>query len=165
MSTMFMTSPRVFSSAATLMSASSRSTCWVSVKSVSLMTQMSLFSCFSICSSTWSSPRVTSVRRDTVGSSVSATHRLSMLKPRPLNSPATRDSTPNSFSTRTEMMCRTRVSVGAVARQDLHDLVLARQLQLLQALLLELLVGRQIVFLLVRAELSLQGDVLFVVAA
>jgi hypothetical protein len=61
------------------MSTSSRSTCAVLVKSITLMTAISLFSCFSICSSTWSSPRVTSVIRDTVGSIVSATDRLSML--------------------------------------------------------------------------------------
>jgi hypothetical protein len=30
-----------------------------------------------------------------------------MLKPRPLNNPATRARTPNSFSTKTEMMWRT----------------------------------------------------------
>src|SRR5215475_1149313 len=44
--------------------------------------------------------------RDTDGSSVSATVRLSMLKPRPLNNPATRASTPNSFSTKIEMVWR-----------------------------------------------------------
>ena len=41
-----------------------------------------------------------------VGSAVSATQRLSMLNPRPLKRPETFASTPNSFSTRTEMMCR-----------------------------------------------------------
>src|SRR5262245_15784759 len=79
MSTMLTISPRDRSSTPTLMSTSSRSTCAVSVKSITLMTAISLFSCFSICSSTRSSPRVTSVMRDTVGSIVSATDRLSML--------------------------------------------------------------------------------------
>src|SRR5689334_13401284 len=101
--------------------------------------------------------------RDTVGSSVSATDRLSMLKPRPLNSPATRASTPNSFSTRTEMMCRMR-SLRPVAGQDLHDLVLPGELQLLEPLLLDLFLGRQVVLLLERAEAPLEVDVLLVVA-
>src|SRR5713101_8811279 len=164
MSTMLASSPRLRSSALTLMRTSSRSTCSVSVKSPTLMTQMSLFSCFSICSSTWSSPRVTSVMRDTVGSSVSATDRLSMLKPRPLNSPATRASTPNSFSTRMEMTWRMGLLVGAVAGQDLHDPVLAGELELLQPLLLHLLFGRQVELLLEGAEPPLEVDVLLVVA-
>src|SRR5881628_2744438 len=67
--------------------------------------------------------------RETVGSIVSATERLSMLKPRPLKSPATRARTPNSFSTRTEMVWRIR-SVWSVAAEDLHDLVLAHELGL-----------------------------------
>src|SRR5262249_49213707 len=57
MSTMLATSPRVFSSTATRSSTSSRSTCSPSAKSVTLMTQMSLFNCFSICSRMRSSPR------------------------------------------------------------------------------------------------------------
>ena len=52
-------------------------------------------------------PVVTIVIAETVGSRVSATHRLSMLKPLPLKSPATRARTPNSFSTRTDMVCLT----------------------------------------------------------
>src|SRR5262245_42848415 len=161
MSTMLASSPRVFSSTCTLMSTSSRSTCSVSVKSPTLITQMSLFSCFSICSRTWSSPRVTSVMRDTVGSRVSATERLSMLKPRPLNSPATRARTPNSFSTRIKMMWR--ISVRPVASEDFHDLVLAGELELLQPLLLHLFVGRQVELLLEEVQLALEVDVLLVV--
>src|SRR6266481_793728 len=106
MSTMFMSSPRVRPSAVTLMSTSSRSTCSVSLKSDTRMIETSLFSCFVICSTTASSPVVTSVMRDTVESSVSATERLSMLKPRPLKRPATRERTPNSFSTSTDIVCR-----------------------------------------------------------
>src|SRR5205809_6354474 len=102
--------------------------------------------------------------RDTVGSSVSATDRLSMLKPRPLNRPATRASTPNSFSTRMEMTWRTGGSVGAVAGQDLHDPVLAGELELLQPLLLHLLFGRQVELLLESAEPPLEVDVFLVVA-
>src|SRR5947208_3485003 len=101
--------------------------------------------------------------RDTVGSSVSATDRLSMLKPRPLNSPATRASTPNSFSTRMEMTW-SMGSIGAVAGEDLHDPVLAGELELLQPLLLHLLFGRQVVLLLEGAEPPLEIDVLLVVA-
>src|SRR5207253_9600417 len=101
--------------------------------------------------------------RDTVGSSVSATDRLSMLKPRPLNSPATRASTPNSFSTRMEMTWRMG-SVGAVAGQDLHDLVLAGELELLEPLLLHLFLGRQVELLLEGSEPPLEVGVLLVVA-
>src|SRR5215475_14733591 len=129
------------------------------------MTAISLLSCFSICSRTWSSPRVTRVMRDTVGSIVSATERLSMLKPRPLNSPATRARTPNSFSTRMEMVCRiSPPSVRTMAGEDLHDLVLARELQLLEAFLLHLLLGGEVVLLLKGLELLLEVGVLLVVA-
>src|SRR2546430_2309545 len=103
--------------------------------------------------------------RDTVGSSVSATDRLSMLKPRPLNRPATRASTPNSFSTKMEMMWRMGgLLVGAVARQDLHDLVLAGELELLEPLLLHRFLGRQVELLLEGSEPPLEVGVLLVVA-
>src|SRR5204862_3367918 len=102
--------------------------------------------------------------RDTVGSSVSATDRLSMLKPRPLNRPATRASTPNSFSTRMEMMWRMGLLVGAVAGQDLHDLVLAGELELLEPLLLHRFLGRQVELLLEGSEPPLEVGVLLVVA-
>src|SRR5262249_26769325 len=82
------------------------------------------------------------------------TDRLSMLKPRPLNSPATRASTPNSFSTRIEMMWR--ISVRSVASEDFHDLVLAGELELLQPLLLHLFVGRQVELLLENVQLALE---------
>src|ERR1700745_488412 len=100
--------------------------------------------------------------RDTVGSSVSATERLSMLNPRPLKSPATRESTPNSVSTRTEMTCR-MPSVPAVARQYLHDPVLPHEHELLQALLLHLLVRGQVELLLEPLEATLEVHVLLVV--
>ena len=45
------------------------------------------------------------VIREMLGSRVGATDRLSILKPRPEKSPATRASTPNSFSTSTEIVC------------------------------------------------------------
>src|SRR5262245_12144170 len=51
-STMLTTSPRERSSTATFSRTSWRSTCAVSVKSMTRITLMSLFSCFSICSST-----------------------------------------------------------------------------------------------------------------
>src|SRR5207249_11794554 len=101
--------------------------------------------------------------RDTVGSSVSATDRLSMLKPRPLNRPATRASTPNSFSTRMEITWRMGRSVRAVAGEDLHDPVLAGELQLLEPFLLHLLLGRQVELLLKGAEPPLEVDVLLAV--
>ena len=52
-----------------------------------------------------SSPDVTMVIMETVGSRVGATERLSILNPRPLNKPATRDKEPALFSSVTEMMC------------------------------------------------------------
>jgi len=55
-------------------------------------------------------------------------------------------------------------SVGAVAGQDLHDPVLAGELELLQPLLLHLLFGRQVELLLEGAEPPLEVDVLLVVA-
>src|SRR5258705_10774402 len=69
------------------------------------MTSISLCSCLITCSMTKASPRTTRVIRDTEGSSVSPTDRLSMLYPRAENSPATRDSTPNLFSTSTAIVC------------------------------------------------------------
>src|SRR5690349_14198219 len=126
--------------------------------------------------------------RETDGSRVSATVRLSMLNPRPLNKPATRASTPNSFSTKTEMVwrmgsdhdggaahktadravaCGRRAAAGAgvaasgaVAPEDLHDAVLAREFDLLNPLLLEILVRSQEVFVLQRRQLLFQVQVL-----
>ena len=57
------------------------------------------------CSTMKASPLTTSVIRDTEGSSVSPTDKLSILYPRAENSPATRDSTPNLFSTITAIVC------------------------------------------------------------
>src|SRR5262245_32258052 len=68
------------------------------------MTQISLLSCLVICSTIWSSPLVTRVIREREGSSVLATVRLSILNPRPLESPATRARTPRSLSTRIEIV-------------------------------------------------------------
>src|SRR3989440_7400043 len=98
-------SSRCCGSAFTRMSISSRSTWLSSVRSLTLMTSINLWSCFVTCSMTNSSPLTTSVIRDTVGSRVSPTDRLSMLYPRAENSPATRESTPNLFSTSTEIVC------------------------------------------------------------
>src|SRR6266567_1943600 len=104
-STIRSTSARFPSSAVTLISAISRSMALSSVKSITLITSISLFSCLVICSSICSSPRVTMVIRDRVSSLVGATDRESILKPRPEKSPATRESTPNSFSTSTVIVC------------------------------------------------------------
>src|SRR5439155_731385 len=75
------------------------------LRSTTLMTSISLLRCLTICSMIRSSPLVTIVIMDMDGSSEGATDRLSILKPRPLNRPATLDSTPNLFSTKTEMIC------------------------------------------------------------
>src|SRR5579875_250600 len=61
-------SERVRSSTATRTITSSRSMVSTSLKSTILITETSLLSCLLICSSTWSSPDVTSTMRDTVGS-------------------------------------------------------------------------------------------------
>src|SRR4030042_1387981 len=106
MSTRRSTSGFVSASAFTLISTSSRSTLSVSVRSITLMTEMSLLSLLRVCSIVWSWPEVTIVMRETVGSSVSATVSDSMLNPLPENRPATRLKTPNSFSTRTDMVWR-----------------------------------------------------------
>jgi hypothetical protein len=60
-------------------SAVSRSRKWVSVRSTTLSTSTTLLSCFMICSMIRSSPTVTMVIIDVVGSRVGATDKLSML--------------------------------------------------------------------------------------
>src|SRR6185503_3722807 len=105
MSPMRRISARAPGSALTLRRSISRSTWSSSLRSVTLMTSMSLCSCLITCSMMNASPRTTSVIRDTVGSRVSPTERLSMLYPRAEKSPATRESTPNLFSTSTAMVC------------------------------------------------------------
>ena len=52
----------------------------------------------------------------------------------------------------------------AVPGEDLHDLVLARELELLEALLLELFLGRQVELLLEDLQALFEVDVLLVVA-
>src|SRR3990170_5123996 len=78
-----------------------------STGSFTFMTLTSLLSCFVICSTMRSSPVVTIVMRDTNGSVVSATQRLSMLNPLPEKSPAILARTPNSFDTKTDIVCLT----------------------------------------------------------
>src|SRR5680860_160235 len=97
--------PRVSASAFTLTSSSSRSMESWSSSSTILITSTSLFSCLVTCSSGESSTLTTMVIRETSGCSVGPTARESMLKPRRLNSPAMRASTPGLFSTRTESVC------------------------------------------------------------
>src|SRR6185436_16993569 len=72
-------SARCCGSALTRISTSSRSTWLSSVRSLTLMTSISLWSCFITCSMMNSSPVTTMVMRETLGSSVSPTERLSML--------------------------------------------------------------------------------------
>src|SRR5437016_747381 len=55
-----------------------------------------------------SSPRTTNVMRDRLGSSVSPTARLSMLKPRDASIPETWASTPGWFCTSADRTCRMR---------------------------------------------------------
>ena len=70
------------------------------------LTSISLLSCFSICSSTSSSPVTAIVIRDNSGLRVSPTVRLSILYPLRLNIPATRLSTPDELPTRIEKTAR-----------------------------------------------------------
>ena len=92
-------------STVTLIIASSRSTRSFPVRSDTLITSMSLFSCFMTCSICASSPIQTMVIRLIPGSSQVPTARLSILKPRREKSPVTRESTPARFSTRIEREC------------------------------------------------------------
>src|SRR5438552_14116644 len=105
MSPMRRISARLAGSAFTFSNSISRSTWSSSERSVTLITSMSLWSCLSTCSMMKASPMTTSVIRDTDGSRVSPTDRLSMLYPRAEKSPATRESTPNLFSTSTAIVC------------------------------------------------------------
>ena len=72
---------------------------------MTLIVSINLLSCFVICSRIWSSPEVTIVIREMEGSSVGATDRLSILNPLPEKRPDILDSTPNSFSTSTVIVC------------------------------------------------------------
>src|SRR5512143_2907365 len=107
-------SSRSLPAARTLTSISSRSMWFPSVRSTTLTTSTSLFSCFVICSMMSSEPAVTIVIRDIVVSSVGATVSDSMLYPRAEKSPEMRDSAPASFSTRIERMCL----ISQFLRQD-----------------------------------------------
>jgi len=91
------TSARVWASALILISTISRSTYSFSLMSVTLMTSISLCSCLVICSMMELSPRVTRVRQEIPGSRVSATQRLSILNPLPLNRPVTVRALPAYF--------------------------------------------------------------------
>ena len=71
------------------------------------MTLTSLSSCLVICSTGKRLVSTVIVMRERSGSSVGLTARESMLKPRRVNRPATRDRTPGLFSTRTERVCFT----------------------------------------------------------
>ena len=79
MSVICITSARDLESTATFMSTSSRSTHSPSWKSCTSMTFGSLLSCLTICSSVASSPCVTMVMRDVLGSCVGPTLSVSML--------------------------------------------------------------------------------------
>src|SRR6185437_12361493 len=94
--------PRLVSSARTLTSNSSRCTAWSGSSSTTLSTLISLFNCLVTCSSALPCTDTRMVIRDISGCSVGPTANDSMLKPRRLNSPDTRASTPGLFSTNTD---------------------------------------------------------------
>jgi hypothetical protein len=96
----------------TRINAISRLTASSMLKSRTLMTLINLLICFSICSIKGGLAFVVTVIRDTAASMVGATHRLSMLNPRPLNNPATRESTPGSLSTNRVRICRLSSCIG-----------------------------------------------------
>ena len=73
------TSGRAGPAALTFTSSSSRSRKSPSVRSTTFTTSISRFKCFVTCSMTAGSPRVVSVTRDRVSSSVGATESVSML--------------------------------------------------------------------------------------
>src|SRR3954471_3933666 len=95
------------------------------------MTSISLLSCLGIWSRGAESAVGTIVIRDRSGFSVGPTARDSMLKPRRLNSAATRVRTPDLFSTSTESVWRVIASHLPFAEDRAHvargeDVVVAR---------------------------------------
>ena len=72
---------------------------WSAFWSVTFTTSTNLLSCFVTCSRTRSSPGRVMVMRESMGSAQGPTLRVSMLYPRPENSPTMRESTPGWFST------------------------------------------------------------------
>src|SRR5215207_2200625 len=99
----------------TVTSMSSRSTASSGCSSAIFSTGMSLFNCLVICSSGADSASTTIVMRLKRSSSVGLTASDTMLKPRRANSPATRESTPNLFSTRTlRMWCWSPFAMSTV---------------------------------------------------
>jgi hypothetical protein len=97
---------RLARSALTFTSSSSRCTLEEESSSTIFSTLTSLLSCLVTCSSGRSSTATTMVIRLTVGCSVGPTASDSMLKPRRLNSDATRARTPGLSSTSTERVWR-----------------------------------------------------------
>ena len=104
-SQMVIISWRVLLLALTFRSISSRPMRAFSSRVRTLMTSISLLSCFSTCSTTLLPLSTMMVMREMVGSSVTPTARDSMLKARRENRPVIRFSAPAWFSTRTEMVC------------------------------------------------------------
>ena len=96
--------PRISGAADTVASSSSRSTASPGSSSAIFTTLISLSSCLTICSSGADSTSTTIVIRLNRSSSVGATGKEKMLKPRRANSPDTRVSTPGLFSTSTVRM-------------------------------------------------------------
>src|SRR5919107_2003556 len=110
------TAERVWTSARTLISISSRCTDAWGSSSTTLITSISLFSCLVTCSRGSSSTSTTTVIREMSECSVGPTARESMLKPRRENRPAMRARTPGLSSTRTDRVCLDTGSLLAVPR-------------------------------------------------
>src|SRR4051794_37254594 len=106
---------RVVRSALTFTSSSSRCTLAAGSSSTIFSTLTSLLSCLVTCSSGRPSTSTTMVIRLTDGDSVGPTASEEMLKPRRLNSDATRASTPGLSSTSTESVWVVAISDHLVA--------------------------------------------------
>src|SRR3984957_20191750 len=96
---------RLANGARTRSSVISRLTAGESVRSEACSTFTSLFICLITCERSCGSISTTMVIRDSVGSRVRATVRLSMLYPRALKTPVIRISEPGLFSTSSEISC------------------------------------------------------------
>src|SRR5262249_6739521 len=98
-------SSRSLPAARTFTSISSRSMWLPSVRSTTLTISTSLFNCLVICSITSSDPAVTTVMRESVGSSGGDRGSAAIWWPRAENGRETGESAPASFSTRIDRIC------------------------------------------------------------
>src|SRR5262249_3545060 len=101
----FSTAVRPSACARTRSSTISRQTAGDWLTSVACRTLISLFICLITCTQSFESTSTTMVMRESSGSSVRATVKLSMSKPLAPSSPVTRSSAPGLFSINNEITC------------------------------------------------------------